>query len=107
MLSLSDEILLLIAGHVPRSQLAALCRVSKKLRSIFTPILYQEARLQKASWESCLAFFERFVVQKNMVQRLYLGRDIVVQQPMPKTIYKDILNAIEEFLHKQRQLRSV
>lgn len=108
MLRLPDEILLLIAGHVSKPQLATLCRVSKSFRHIFMPSLYQEARLQKADWESCLAFFERFdTVQTNMVRRLYLGRDIFVQKPMPNTVDKDVANAIREFLQKQRRLTSV
>jgi hypothetical protein len=107
MLPLADEILLLIAGHVPRSQLATLCRVSSKFRSIFTPILHQEARLQKADWKSCLAFLKRLSTQRNMVQRLYVGRDIEVWQPYPKTFREDILDAIEKFLHKQTELSAV
>jgi len=104
---LPDEILLLIAEHLPRSQLAILCRVSKSFKNVFTPKLYQEARLQKAGWKSCLAFFERLSKQQNLVRRLYLGRDIVVQQPMPKAVHKDISDAIDTFLHKQERLRSV
>jgi hypothetical protein len=104
---LADEILLLIAGHVPQSQLATLCRVSKKFKSIFTPILHQEARLQKADWKSCLAFFERLATQPNMVRRLYVGREIEVWQPFPETFREDILDAIEGCLRNQRQLSAV
>jgi hypothetical protein len=104
---LPDEILLIIAGHVSRSQLATLCRVSKEFREILTPRLYQEARLQKADWRSCLAFFERLTAQQNMVRRLYVERDIQVRHPMPKTVFEDILHAIEGCLHKQGQLSVV
>jgi hypothetical protein len=107
MFPLADEILLLIAGHVPQSQLATLCRVSRKFKGIFTPILHQEARLQKADWKSCLAFFERLGTQPNMVRRLYVGREIEVWQPFPKTFREDILDAIERCLHKQRELSAV
>jgi hypothetical protein len=104
---LDDEILRLIARHVTRSQLTMLCRVSKKFKEVFIPRLYQEARLQKADWKSCLAFFERLSAQQNMVRRLYVGRDIQVQHPMPKTIFEDILHVIEACLQKQRQLSVV
>lgn len=104
---LPDEVLLLIAGHVSQSELATLCSVSRSFKSIFMPVLYQEARLQKAGWESCIACFERLSQQQNLVKRFYLGREIVVQQPMPKTVHKDISDAIDAFLHKQERLRSV
>jgi hypothetical protein len=104
---LAEEILLLIAQNVSRSQLATLCRVSKKFKEIFTPRLYQEARLQKADWETCLAFFERLSAQQIMVRRLYVGRDIQARHPMPKTVFEDILHTIEVCLQEQRQLSVV
>jgi hypothetical protein len=104
---LADEILLLIAVQVPESQLATLCRASRKFNSIFTPLLHQEARLQKANWKSCLAFFKRLSTQQNMVQRLYVGRDTEICQPYPKTFLEDILDAIEKCLHKQTELIAV
>jgi hypothetical protein len=70
-------------------------------------MLYREARLQKADWKSCLAFFKRLSTQQNTVQRLYVGRDIEVWQPYPKTFREDILDAIEKFLHKQMKLSVV
>lgn len=75
--------------------------------TVFISELYREVRLQSGGWESCLAFFDRITLQKDMVRRLYLGRDIVVQQPMPKTVHKDITNAIEGLLRKQGRLVSV
>jgi hypothetical protein len=107
MFPLADEILLLIGEHVPQSQLATLCLVSRKFKSIFTPILHQEARLQKANFKSCLAFFERLSTQPNMVRRLYVGREIEVWQPFPKTFREDILEAIEGCLRNQRHLSAV
>jgi hypothetical protein len=107
MAPLADEILLLIARHVTRAQLATLCRVSRNFKGIFMPRLYQEARLQKADWKTCLAFFERLSAQQSMVQRLYVGRDIQVRHPMPKTVFEDILHAIEGCLHKHEQLSVV
>ena len=104
---LADEILLLIAENVSRSQLATLSRVSKKFKELFMPRLYQEARLQKADWKSCLAFFERLSAQQNMVQRLYVGRDIQMRHPMPKTVFEYILHAIEVCLQEQKQLSAV
>jgi hypothetical protein len=101
---IAGEILLLIAENVSGSQLTTSCRVSKKFKEIFIPRLYQEARLQRGDWRSCLAFFERLSAQQNMVWRLYVGRDIQVRHPMPKSVFEDILHAIEACLQEQRQL---
>jgi hypothetical protein len=101
----ADEILLLIASCASRAQLATLCQVSRKLYDICIPLLYKDCRLQKAGWKSCLKFFESVSAHPGTVQGLYVGRDIYLQHPWPRTIDEDIRKAIRKCLQNQDGLQ--
>lgn len=103
----ADEIWLLIGAHASSSSLAVLCRVSRKLNNILTPQLYIAPRLRSATWRSCLALLGSLSTHPNMTKRLYMGRDISLCHPMPRTIFEDILKAVEKCLQGQPGLVSL
>ena len=104
---LPDEIWLLIGARVSQSELAKLCRTSRRLNSILMPRLYSEPRIQSASWEVCLAFFISLSAKAGITKRLYIGRDIEVRHPMPKNIFEKILDTVEGSLRVHQELTSL
>lgn len=102
-----DEILLLIANYASRAQLATLCRVSRKLHSICTPLLYRAPRLQNADWRICLDLLRTVSAHRATVLSLYIGRDVYMSKPRPQTVFEDILKATKKCLEELETLQTV
>jgi len=100
-----DEILLLIVNYASRAQLATLCRVSRKLHSICTPLLYRAPQLLDAEWRLCLDFLGTVSAHRVTVLSLYIGRDVYMSKPRAQTVFKDILKATKKCLEDLEELQ--
>lgn len=104
----SDEILLRIVECVSQSQLATLCRVSRKLDAMCKPLLYRDVSLQDSHYTHCLSSLESLAAHPGMVSSLYFGRDTAMNHPLPAGIaFERILKALDGCLKAQKGMISV